>query len=409
MTFLKRYPILTFIILFIFTSLACQGFTGFTEVEVAESPTPAPVTLDEEALAARVLATVEAQLATTAQEAPVTVQVEPPRLDFDLQAALIDVYRQVNPSVVHIFVYASLSDAPRLPSVERLPLGTGSGFVFDEQGHIVTNNHVVADGDSYEVIFADGSISRATLVGADVDSDLAVIKVDNLPLSASPVRLSDSTELQVGQFAVAIGNPFGETGSMSVGIISALGRTLESQRITEGGGRYTLPEVIQTDAAINPGNSGGPLLNLNGEVIGVNSAILTRTGTSSGVGFSIPVNAVKRIVPVLIRDGRYVYPYMGISMLPLTPALQERLELDEPFGAYVTSVAPGSPAAAAGLIGSTGLGGDLITAIDGRPVRSTDDLISYLVFNAEVGQIVDLTVVRGGEEITLPLTLGERP
>jgi 2-alkenal reductase len=400
MTFLRRYPIPTFIILIVLTSLACQGFMGFPAV--ADPPTPAPVMLDEEAIAGRVLATVEAQLAITAQEAPVIVQVEPPRLDFDLQAALIDVYNQVNPSVVHIFVYGTVRDV-------QLPLGTGSGFVYDEEGHIVTNNHVVADGDSYEVVFADGSLSRAMLVGADVDSDLAVIKVDSLPLSAPPVRLSDSTQLQVGQFAVAIGNPFGETGSMSVGIISGLGRALDSQRITEGGGRYTLPEVIQTDAAINPGNSGGPLLNLNGEVIGVNSAILTRTGTNSGVGFSIPVNAVKRVVPALVRDGRYVYPYMGISMIPLTPALQERLELDETFGAYVTNVAPGSPAAAAGLIGSNGPGGDLITAIDGRPVRSTEDLISHLVFNAEVGQTVDLTVVRGGEEITVPLTLGERP
>jgi 2-alkenal reductase len=400
MTFLRRYPIPTFIILIVLTSLACQSFTGFTAV--ADPPTPAPVTLDEEALAARVLATVEAQLATTAQEAPVTVQVEPPRLDFDLQAALIDVYNQVNPSVVHIFVYGTVRDV-------RVPLGTGSGFVYDEQGHIVTNNHVVADGDEYEVVFADGSRSRAVLVGADADSDLAVIKVDSLPLSAPPVRLSDSTQLQVGQFAVAIGNPFGATGSMSVGIISGLGRTLQSQRITESGGSYSLPEVIQTDAAINPGNSGGPLLNLNGEVIGVNSAIITRTGTNSGVGFSIPVNAVKQIVPVLIRDGRYVYPYMGISMGTLTSELQEQLGLDEPFGAYVTNVAPGSAAAAAGLIGSTGLGGDLITAIDGRPVRTTDDLISYLVFNTEVGQTVDLTVVRAGEEITVPLTLGERP
>ncbi len=180
---------------------------------------------------------------------------------------------------------------------------------------------------------------------------LGVLKVDDLPENVQPVSLGDSKALQVGQFVVAIGNPFGEAGSMSIGVISGLGRTLESQRIAEGGGRYSLPEVIQTDAAINPGNSGGPLLNLEGEVIGVNSAISTRTGTNSGVGFSIPVNAVKQIVPKLISDGEYVYPYMGIRMLSLDLDLQEQLSLPQTNGAYVTEVTADSPAEDAGLIG----------------------------------------------------------
>jgi 2-alkenal reductase len=203
---------------------------------------------------------------------------------------------------------------------------------------------------------------------------------------------------------------------MSVGIVSGLGRTLSSQRLAEGGGRYSLPRVIQTDAAINPGNSGGPLLNLRGEVVGVNSAIRTSTGTNSGVGFSIPVNAVNRVVPVLISEGTYAYPFMGISMTSLDLARQERLELPQTGGAYVTAVSAGTPAEAAGVVGSgiTDLGeplpgGDLIIAVDGLPVGNPDDLISFLVFETEVGQTIDLTVIRNGEEMNIPLTLGERP
>lgn len=385
-----------------FTALACQGLT--TLPVATESATQ----VDQAALLRDAVATVEARLAESATAVPPEPAVQPTpvltlsNVDLNLEEALINVYATANPSVVHIFVFDSVEETP-------LPLGSGSGFVFDSEGHIVTNNHVVADGDSFEVVFADGNREPATLIGADVDSDLAVIKVDALPSNAPPMPLSDSQSLRVGQFVIAIGNPFGETGSMSIGIVSGLGRTLESQRIAEGGGRYSLPEVIQTDAAINPGNSGGPLLNLTGEVVGVNSAILTRTGTNSGVGFSIPVNAVKRIVPVLIDEGAYIYPYLGVRMLSLTLDLQQELELDRIGGAYLTEVSPGSPAADAGLVGVAGPGGDLVVAINGEPVTSSDDLISYLVFETQVGQTVDLTVLRDGEEITVPVTLGERP
>jgi 2-alkenal reductase len=222
--------------------------------------------------------------------------------------------------------------------------------------------------------------------------------------------------VQVGQFVVAIGNPFDETGSLSLGVISGLGRSLSSDRIAEGGGRYSLPQVIQTDAAINPGNSGGPLLNLTGEVVGVNSAIRTSTGTNSGVGFSIPVNAVRRVIPTLIAEGVYHYPYIGIRMSPLDLASQQEMGLPQAAGAYVIDITPNSPAQRAGLIPSgfndtVGLipGGDLIIAVDGRPISSPDDLISFLVFNAEVGQTIMLTVIRDGEQIELPLTLAERP
>ncbi len=343
------------------------------------------------------VATVQATQARTA--APAITSSVAFAADTSLEAILIDIYQRYNPSVVHIFVRDF-----------GVTLGTGSGFVYDTAGHIVTNNHVVADGPELEVAFADGTRMKASLVGTDVDSDLAVIKVDQLPPGVSPIPLGDSNAVLPGQFVVAIGNPFGEAGSMSVGIISGLGRTLESQRTPEGGlGRYSLPQVLQTDAAINPGNSGGPLLNLAGEVIGVNSAILTRTGTNSGVGFSIPVAAVKRIVPALIATGSYTYPYIGISMAPPL-SLEALAELGlPPQGIYVTRVVPGTPGAAAGLRGAEGRGGDYITAVDGRPVRDSRELISYLVFETEVGQTIELTVIRDGQEITIPVTLGARP
>lgn len=392
-------PILFILSVILLISTACQ--------ESAATPAPQEPAVDQDALVASVVATVMAQspqldTLPTPAPAPTAVEALPIIVERSLQDQLIDIYMRINPSVVHIFVFDEIEDT-------SLPLGTGSGFVFDEEGHIVTNNHVVAEGESFEVVFADGSRREAALIGSDVDSDLGVLKVESLPNNVKPISLSDSRNLRVGQFVIAIGNPFGEAGSMSVGIISGLGRTLESQRIAEGGGRYSLPEVIQTDAAINPGNSGGPLLDLEGNVVGVNSAISTRTGTNSGVGFSIPVNAVKQIVPRLISDGGYVYPFMGIRMLSLNLELQEQLDLSQPTGAYVTEVTQSSPADEAGLIGANGPGGDLIIAVDGTTVLSSDDLIAYLVFESQVGQTVDLTIIRDGEEMVVPLTLGERP
>jgi 2-alkenal reductase len=323
----------------------------------------------------------------------------------DLESALIDLYRSVNPSVVHILAYTSLSDP--------LPLGSGSGFIFDQAGRIVTNNHVVQDGSVFEVIFADGSRERADVIGRDVDSDLAVIGVDNLPPAARPVSLGDSNTLQVGQLVIAIGNPFGQQGSMSLGLVSGVNRSLESQRSLDfSSGSYSLPEVIQTDAPINPGNSGGPLLNLSGEVVGVNSAIRSTTGVNSGVGFSIPVNAVRRIIPTLIENGSYEYAFMGVQIQSLNLNLQEHYRLSQVAGAYVTRVEPNSPASDAGLVAAQegdGAGGDLIIAVDGRPVRDTEELIAYLVYNSNIGQTIELSVLRDGNVLTVPLTLGERP
>jgi 2-alkenal reductase len=323
----------------------------------------------------------------------------------ELESTLIDVYQRANFSVVHILVYLSVND--------ELPLGSGSGFVYDNQGHIVTNNHVVEDGVVFEVVFADGNRRRAEVVGRDVDSDLAVIRVDSPPETAPPLPLGNSDEIQVGQLVVTIGNPFGEQSSMAMGIISGLSRSLESQRALEDPTlRYSLPEVIQTDSPINPGNSGGPLLNLQGEVLGVNSAIRSTTGFNSGVGFSIPVNAVRRIVPSLITNGSYVYSYMGVRIQSLNLNLQEQFGLPQVNGAYVVGVSPGGPADQSDLIPANendGRGGDLIIAVDEQPIQDTEQLIAYLVFNTEVGQTINLTVLRGNETVTVPLTLSARP
>jgi 2-alkenal reductase len=240
-----------------------------------------------------------------------------------------------------------------------------------------------------------------------------VIKVESLPEGVQPLPLGNSDQIQVGQFVVAIGNPFAEQVSMSVGVISGLSRSLFSQRALEDPTlRYSLPEVIQTDAPINPGNSGGPLLNLQGEVLGVNSAIRSTTGVNSGGGVSIPVNAVRRIIPSLIANGGYVYSYMGVQIRSLNLNLQELYDLPQVTGAYVAGVTPGGPADQSDLIPaneSDRRGGDLIIAIDGQTILDTEQLIAYLVFNTEVGQTINLTVLRGNETVTVPLTLTARP
>lgn len=360
-------------------------------------PTAAATAVDTDEIAAEVLAQVQAQLATETSSVPVSYPAATTLISTDLESALINLYEIANPATVYII--APLS-------------GTGSGFVYSSDGYIVTNNHVVSGNQTFEVVFANGQRRTAALVGADVDSDLAVIQVDSLPEGVQPLVLGDSAALKVGQFAVAIGNPFGEQGSMSLGIISGLDRRLTSQRI-ENGNSYSLPAVIQTDTPINPGNSGGPLLNLDGAVVGINSAIISTTGTNSGVGFAIPVDAVKQIVPMLISNGRYSYPYMGAAFDDeITLSEQGLYGLSQTQGTYVLNVVAGSPADEAGLIAAdpnTGRGGDLIIAIDGLPIGDFNDLNSYLVFHTAVGQTIDITIIRAGETLTLPLTLGERP
>ena len=336
---------------------------------------------------------------------------------------LTGLYERVNPGVVTIWVFEEFDS----PHEVTIPSGQGSGFVIDREGHIITNQHVIAGADAIEVDFTSGMKVWAELVGVDPDSDLAVLKVDVLEADLIPLPLGDSDEVKVGEFVVAIGNPFGLRGTMTVGIVSAIGRSLESEHLTPEGIRFSAGDLIQTDAAINPGNSGGPLLNLSGQVIGINRAIHTETFTvdgsaaNSGVGFSIPVNILRRVAPVIIAGGHYDYPYLGISSLNdqlWNLKIIEALGFgSNVFGAYITEVVPGGPADAAGLRGGNketsipGLlaGGDLLIAIDGRIIRQFDDMLSYLFKHTEVGQDVELTVIRDNKEINITLTIGARP
>ncbi len=302
--------------------------------------------------------------------------------------------------------------------------GQGSGFVYDGQGHIITNYHVIEGATTVEVRFTSGYMAYGTVIGTDLDSDIAIVKVDAPAAELHPLPLGDSDSLKVGQTVVAIGNPFGLDSTMTVGIISALGRVLDSAHDTPDGRPFTAGDIIQTDAAINPGNSGGPLFNLNGEVIGINRAINTfnvnQEGdpVNSGIGFAVSINMVKRVAPSLITDGKYDYPYLGIaSMDSLSLEMVDALGLNTFTGAYVTDVVSGGPADQAGIIAGTtptniqGIlgGGDLIVAIDGREVRTFDELLAYLITNKGPGDTVVLTVLRGDEQVDVTVTLGKRP
>jgi len=336
---------------------------------------------------------------------------------------LVALYERVSPGVVTIWTFEELG-APHEASV---PSGQGSGFVIDIQGHIVTNQHVVNGASEIEVDFPSGIKAWARLLGTDPDSDLAVLEVDVPEETLVPLSLGDSDQVRVGQFVVAIGNPFGLTGTMTVGVVSAIGRTLESERLAPGGTPFSAGDLIQTDAAINPGNSGGPLLNLSGQVIGINRAIQTEIFTvegsaaNSGVGFAVPVNLLRRVAPSLIASGSYDYPYLGISSLDDDLWNLKTIEAlglpPNALGAYVTEVVPGGPADQAGLRGGRretaipGLlaGGDLIIAIDDQPVKKFADLLSFLFKYTEPGQQVVLTVIRENEEVDIPLMIGARP
>jgi S1-C subfamily serine protease len=335
-----------------------------------------------------------------------------PQTAVDAQSELISLYQKVSPGVVAIQITTDQG------------AGLGSGFVYDSQGHIITNFHVVDGAKTIEVDFPSGYKTTAKVIGTDLDSDLAVIKVDAPASELKPLALGDSDQLQVGMTAVAIGNPFGLNSTMTVGIISALGRTLESERQAPQGNFFTAGDIIQTDAAINPGNSGGPLLNLQGEVIGINRAIQTDTSTTtgepvnSGIGFAISINIVKRVVPALIANGKYDYPYLGItSQSDLSLAEIQALGLKQTTGAYVVAVTKGGPADKAGLIGGSQptdipnleAGGDLITAVDGHQVLVFGDLLSYLINNKAPGDTVVLTIIRDNQQKEVTLTLGKRP
>ena len=294
--------------------------------------------------------------------------------------------------------------------------GQGSGFVWDTHGHIVTNHHVVEDAHRILVIFADGTEAYAEVIGADPAADIAVLKIDYDETALTPVTLGDSNAVQVGQLAIAIGNPFGQEFTTTIGIVSAVGRTIRS-----GSTPFSVPKIIQTDAPINPGNSGGPLLDRRGNVIGINAQIVTGTGSNAGVGFAIPINTAKQIVPALIDDGDFKYSWLGIRGANLRPEAAELMGADAATqGALIIDLAPDGPAEQAGLLGSEELertddgniqyGGDVIVAVDETPITGMDDLIIYLLENTMPGDTVTMSVIRnGGDTASIRVTLAERP
>ncbi len=383
-----------------------------------------------------VLSKAQPEFTAAAPEAR-TVEIDLPTdasaaIERDAEETLLHgIFTSVAPSVVHIKVTQQVSgfEHPQIPDDfdfdfefrfpdtpdEFFQQGEGSGFVLDKNGYIVTNYHVVRDAERVEVTFFDGLTARAEVMGGDPDSDLAVIRVAMEGAMLRPVRLGDSDQVFIGQRAVAIGNPFGQTWTLTAGVVSAIGRTMRS-----GTSQFSIPEMIQTDAAINPGNSGGPLLDAEGRVVGVNTMILSQSRSSAGVGFAVPVNIVKQVVPELIESGHYTYPWLGISGSNLSLDIIEAMELDAlQRGALVIEVMEASPAARAGLQGSREkfeiagqelfAGGDIIIAIESTPVGEMNHLIVYLVKHTRPEDTVTLTVLRDNEEISLPVTLKPRP
>jgi len=321
----------------------------------------------------------------------------------------ISIYSEYGPGVVNITSIAVTWDFFLNPIPKE---GTGSGSIIDKKGHILTNFHVVKDAKRLEVTMDNGSKWQAKLVGADPDTDLAVIRINAPKDLLKVIPMGDSKDLKVGRKVLAIGNPFGLDRTLTTGIISSLGRKLR----TEDG--LVIDDVIQTDAAINPGNSGGPLLNSKGEIIGINSAIFSPTGSSVGIGFAIPVNTAKLIIQDLISRGYVAHPWMGVSIQTLIPDFAKILGLKVKRGVMIIEVIPGGPAYKGGLKGGSRrvrvgnsilfVGGDIITNVDGVPVKTTDDLMNHLK-GLKPGKKIKLTIVRGSGEKKFRLTLGERP
>ncbi len=438
---MKKTPILlTLLALLALMLVACGSATAGTDTAVPNEST----TTDGD----NGIVNTSAQSSVPTQDSDVTDEIVTTQ-------TYIELYNRLNDSVVNIQVVgegSSLnldllpfdidpdSEDPDLEDpdlelpddfhqeLETIPVQSqGSGFVYDKEGHIITNNHVVANATRITVIFSDDSEAQAEIVGTDPGSDLAVIKVDVDPDRLSPVTVGDSDSLQVGQLVAAIGNPFGLSGSMSTGIISGLGRTLPGGATSPSGVAFNIPDIIQTDTAINPGNSGGPLLNLSGEVIGVNTAIQVNgattfgtTPTFGGISYVVPSNILTQVVPQLIENGEITYPWLGISGTTLTDDLAQAMDLPvEQNGVLVYEVIEDGPAAEAGLQGSDEqttingfaalVGGDVITKMNDEVINNFDDLLTYIVRQTSVGQTITLEIIRDGEPQTVEVTLLARP
>ena len=319
--------------------------------------------------------------------------------------SLVEIFEKSEPGVVRVNVERTeLADTPN---------SVGSGFVFDKKGHIITNAHVVTGAKNIIITFLDGRSYNGEIVGLDDYTDIGVIKVDADPATLKPLPLGDSSNLKVGEQVAAIGNPFGLSGSMTSGIVSQLGRLLPSEL------RFSIPDVIQTDAAINPGNSGGPLLNMRGEIVGINTAIQSATGEFTGVGFAVPSQTIVKIVPSLIKDNEYAHPWIGISGRDIDPNMAKILRLDEAVGFLIITIVDDSPASKAGLHGSNEtvelngimypIGGDIILAVDDVEVRKISDILIHLQRAKSVGDEMVLKVLRDGRTTDFTITLEQRP
>lgn len=413
----RLLPLFVAILALSLASMGCGLVSPVIRLLSEPTSTPLPRVIDRIVV---VTPTPEAVRATPALP-PTTLEIAP---GADIETLIYTtVYQKVNPSVVYIENLTRIQTGAQRPSTdEALPESQGSGFVWDAAGYIVTNHHVVEGADALRVTLSDGIALPAELIGSDADSDLAVVKVDGNLLPLIPVAQGRIEDVFVGQRAIAIGNPFGLAGSMTTGIVSAIGRSVES--ITG----YSIPLSIQTDAAINPGNSGGPLLNERGEVIGVNFQIRSAVRSNSGVGFAIPINIVQRVIPALIEDGVYKHAWLGIRGQTYSPAWAAALGFPQDArGAYVMGVIADGPTARAGVrsasrntdvvlgMGMSGpvylqSGGDLIIAIDDQPVKAFDDLLVHLASYKSPGDQTVLTVIRPREgEVQVRVTLGERP
>ena len=321
--------------------------------------------------------------------------------------SLADLFAKSDDGVVQVIV--------RISNDTSTSRDLGSGIVYDLNGNIITNNHVVKNATKITVTFHEGYSYPATIVGTDPFADLAVIKVNADPSVLHPLVLGDSSKLRIGEQVAAIGSPFGLSGSITSGIISQVGRLLE----TPDTASYSIPDVIQTDTAINPGNSGGPLLDMQGRVIGINTAIQTETGEFSGIGFAIPSNTIKKIVPILIRDKHFKHPWIGISGLSIDPDLSNTLQLPVSNGFMIQNVVKESPAGKAGLHGYTStktiegikyrVGGDIIIGIDNKQVRKLEDILNYLQEEKSAGDKITLKILRDGHTTNFDLILEERP
>lgn len=405
---LRIWLVLGVIALLLFVIAACGG---------TATATPAPVTSN-------------IQITETTSE---MVQSQPPvfvlETDADALVAAQEtvmnrIFRKALPSVVNIQVIQGLEGndgSGQFPSMPGLPddfgeRGEGSGFVWDDKGHIVTNQHVVDGAETVTVIFSDRTQVLAKVLGGDADSDLAVLELEDPIEGLVPIELGHSNEVLVGQLAVAIGAPFGQSFTMTSGIISAVGRTIRSSS-----SNFSVPEVIQTDAPINPGNSGGPLLDRHGRVVGINTQIISRSGSNAGVGLAVPINIAKLVIPSLIEYGKYEYSWLGISGQPVRPDIAQLMDLPKGTqGALVITVSEDGPADEGGLVGSDRteivngvqypLGGDTITGIDGSKIRDITDLIVYLTKNSRPGDEIMLDVIHSdGTTEQLPVVLGTRP